>query len=573
MYSKRVRRKKEAMKIKHLSTRFILSYVGILALVFSILILAFEVGSRTVMDNYIKDESFSMQDELDASVTEMINESAYLYGRILMSSNVALLNVVADEDAPKEQREAAFDTVMSRAAINDEYFNDVVLFCGDTRFSANDTAFFGEDLSVLQDNSDSLVYVGNVGDSLVMGIKSHSWNSRMEGTFLFYMSESKISNMCNPSSGAEGYSFIMRSDGYIVSHPDKNLTGKVIVYSDVYNPAAAPEYKKQTLDGVRTIIVTGIPQKLNTTYAFDCSIVSVLDYKYYFGYMDLILTVVMGVSAALLVVAVIISIYRAKKISEPIKLLSDSINATVDIAGASKQSVLQDGDELKQLERNYDAMMKRIYDLMEKSKDDMQRQRKLELESLQMQINPHFLYNTLDAISWMAKIKKQYEIDKLVMNLASFFRLFLHNGDLFVTVTDEVNMVQSYLEIDKIRYPGRVTVHTDIAPNVANQKVLKLILQPIIENCVKHAFAARNGNIYIEAYEDGNDIVLKVKDDGAGFDVPEDFFMTPSDKGGYGLKNVNERIRLHYGADYGLSITSEKGKGTCVTARLKKFTD
>ena len=156
--------------------------------------------------------------------------------------------------------------------------------------------------------------------------------------------------------------------------------------------------------------------------------------------------------------------------------------------------MLPDGDELVQLERNYDAMMDRIFELVEKNKEDMSRQRRLELESLQMQINPHFLYNTLDAISWMARIKKQPEIDRLVMNLAKFFRLFLHGGDKFVTVADEVGMVLSYLEIDKIRFPDRVTVHTEIDEDVKNLLTLKLILQPVIENSLKYAFAEKHGN-------------------------------------------------------------------------------
>ena len=201
----------------------------------------------------------------------------------------------------------------------------------------------------------------------------------------------------------------------------------------------------------------------------------------------------------------------------------------------------------------------------------MSRQRRLELESLQMQINPHFLYNTLDAISWMARIKKQPEIDRLVMNLAKFFRLFLHGGDKFVTVADEVGMVLSYLEIDKIRFPDRVTVHTEIDEDVKNLLTLKLILQPVIENSLKYAFAEKHGNLYIRAFAEGGDIIFEVEDDGAGFDVPDGLLTgIPNKEGGYGLKNVNERIRLQYGEGYGLSVVSIKGHGTTVRIKVKK---
>ena len=562
------------MKLKHISTKFILAFTGILTAVFIVLIVVFEICFRVFMNDYIKKNAFSMQDELDVAVTEVINESAYLYGRITHSANTELINRVANAELSREERTEAFTALMSRSAVNAEYFNDVAVFAGGMRFSLNGSAYFGgEEFAVLEDRHDALVYLGNVGDSLVMGVNSSSRGVDTSDIFLFFMSESKISEMCNPSGGEDGYSFIMRSDGYIVSHPDSGLAGRVVVYSDVYNPARAPEYKTETLDGVKRIIATGKSEILNTRYGFDCCFVSVLDYDYYFGGMDIMLIVVVSVSVGVLAVAVVFAIRRARKISKPITLLSDSINATAEPTGEARPSVLPDGDELQQLERNYDEMMKRIFDLMEKSREDMQLQRKLELESLQMQINPHFLYNTLDAISWMARIKKQTEIDKLVMNLAKFFRLFLHNGDRFVTVADEVEMVLSYLEINHVRYPGRVTAHTEIAEDTADIQILKLILQPIIENCLKYAFTERNGNIYVRAFVEGDDLILEVEDDGAGFDVPDDILTRPSNReGGYGLKNVNERIRLQYGEGYGLTITSTVGKGTLVRARLKART-
>lgn len=558
------------MKLKRISTKFILSFVSILAAVFSVLIAVFYIGFRVSMNNYIRSNSYSMQEELDLAVVEVVNESAYLYGRIMAGANIDLLSGMSDEQRDLAQRQADFDALITRVGFDEEYFNDIVIITGGTRFGLNKSFTNQPDeYAELIENKNNLLYVGNVDKSLVMGIYSSGGVSDFEGFVLFYMSENKISEMCNPASDGEGYSFIMRSDGYIISHIDADLVGKVIVYSDVYNPDAAPEYKTETLDGSKRIIVTSKPEYLNSRYGFHSCIVSVLDYKYYFGKMDTTLIIVLCVSFAMLVVSVVLAIIRARKISRPITLLSDSINATAEPT-KTHNSVLREGDELVQLEKNYDDMMDRIFDLVERNKEDMQLQRKLELESLQMQINPHFLYNTLDAISWMARIKKQPEIDRLVMNLAKFFRLFLHGGDKFVRVSEEVEMVKSYLEIDAIRYPGRVTVHTEIADEVKDRSTLKLILQPIVENCLKYAFVSHNGNLYIRAYGEGEDIIFEVEDDGEGFEVPEDILNRQSThEGGYGLKNVNERIRLQYGEGYGLTVTSQKGKGTKVIARLK----
>lgn len=559
------------MKLKRISTKFILSFVSILTAVFSVLIAVFYIGFRFSMNNYIRNNSYSMQQELDTAVTDVVNESAYLYGRIMASSNIELLLGISDGERGYGERKTYFETLMARVGVDGEYFDDIVMITGDTRFSGRENQATVEEYKSLAENKNSIRYVGNYDKSLVMGIYSSGGVGDFEGTILFYMSEKKISEMCNPASGVEGYSFIMRSDGYIVSHIDSELVGKVIVYSDVYNPASAPEYKTETIDGSKRIVVTSKPELLNSRYGFHSCIVSVLDYEYYFGKMDTTLAIVLCVSFAMLIASVVLAVIRAKNISKPITLLSASINATAEPT-KNHVSVLKDGDELTQLEKNYDDMMDRIFDLVERNKEDMQLQRKLELESLQMQINPHFLYNTLDAISWMARIKKQPEIDRLVMNLAKFFRLFLHGGDKFVKVSDEIEMVKSYLEIDAIRYPDRVKVHIDTADDVKDELTLKLILQPIIENSLKYAFNTRNGNLYIRAYARGEDIIFEVEDDGDGFDVPEDILTRPATReGGYGLKNVNERIRLQYGEGYGLEVVSVKGKGVRVTAKLKKM--
>lgn len=556
------------MKFKRISTKFIISFVSILAAVFSVLITVFYIAFSVSMNDYIRRNSFSMQEELDSAVTDVVNESAYLYGRIMGSSNVGLLHGISDKERTFEQRKADFDALIGRVGVDGSYFNDVIIISGEASFGIKFRAAQSVDYTRLYEEKNSLKYLGDADDSLIMGIYSSGGAADFEGVILFYMSESKISEMCNPESVGEGYSFIMRMDGYIVSHINSDLVGKVVVYSDVYNPAAAPEYKTQTLDGSRKIIVTSKPEMLNSRYSFDSCIVSVLDYKYYFGNMDITLIIVLCISFGLLTIAVVLAILRARKISKPIALLSDSINATAEPA-KNHVSVLKEGDELVQLEKNYDDMMDRIFDLVERNKEDMQRQRKLELDSLQMQINPHFLYNTLDAISWMARIKKQPEIDRLVMNLAKFFRLFLHGGDKFVKVSDEVEMVKSYLEIDAIRYPGRVTVHTQIADGVKDKPTLKLILQPVVENCLKYAYVSHNGNLYIRAFPDGGDVVFEVEDDGDGFDVPEDFLNRPAtQEGGYGLKNVNERIKLQYGEGYGLTVFSERGKGTKVKIKI-----
>ena len=228
---------------------------------------------------------------------------------------------------------------------------------------------------------------------------------------------------------------------------------------------------------------------------------------------------------------------------------------------------LDEKDELFKLEEKYDEMINHIFDLMQKSREDAETQRKLELDTLQMQINPHFLYNTLDAVSWMAKLKKEPEIEKLAVNLAKFFRLSLHKGDKFITVGEELELTAHYLEIDKIRFPDKVKVRFETDESLVNYKVLKLILQPVVENAVKYAFVENKGNLVIRTAYSGADIVF-----GVGFSTEGGIKSSKkkSELAGFGLKNVDERIKLEYGEGYGLQVFSQPGKGTKVVIRIAK---
>lgn len=561
------------MKLKSISSKLISYSVIILLAVFVVLTSVCNFGFRLIMNNYIKRSCYSLQEELDSAATEIINESAYMYGRIMSSSNVSFLNSIGDDSLDSAQRQQSFSELCARIGADNEYLNDIAIVAGGSIFT-----LYGSDpptvssLEYLTENSNKMLFVMSTDDSIVMGIYSVGGTMDFSGVFLFYMNESVINSMFNPVNMASGYTFLMRSDGYIISHTDASLIGRMIVYSDVYDPASAPEYKTELLDSVRRIVVTSATDTLNSRYGFDSVVVSVLDYDYYFGDMNTMLIIVTIVCLAALILATILSVLRAKAISRPLVRLSEKINSVSRLEEAAPP-VLEEGDELKQLEDAYDKMTNRIFNLVEENKKDIQRQRKLELDSLYMQINPHFLYNTLDAISWMARLKKQPEIDRLVMNLAKFFRLFLHGGDKFVTVADEVEMIKNYLEIDAVRHPGRLDVHFDVSDDAAGEYILKLILQPIVENSLKYAFVSRKrGNIYIRAAIAGEDILLEIEDDGDGFDVPDDVLeIKPSMEGGYGLKNVHERIRLQYGEGYGLTVRSKRGVGTIVQMRLKKI--
>lgn len=203
--------------------------------------------------------------------------------------------------------------------------------------------------------------------------------------------------------------------------------------------------------------------------------------------------------------------------------------------------------------------------------------RKSEFDTLQSQINPHFLYNTLDIIVWMIENEKQSEAVKAVTALARFFRISLSKGKSIIPVRDELEHVRNYLMIQHMRYKNKFSYSIEAEEEVLGLASLKLILQPMVENAIYHGmeFMDGDGEIKIRAWKEEENLYLSVEDNGLGMTEEQverlftDTGHVPSRRGsGIGVKNVNERIHLYFGKNYGLSIESEPDEGTTVRIHL-----
>lgn len=275
----------------------------------------------------------------------------------------------------------------------------------------------------------------------------------------------------------------------------------------------------------------------------------------------------------LVCVVLILSGILSAKVTNPMHKVIDSLSA---FNGTDRTTINlgRSGNEIAELEESYNNMVKRINKLMAQTKEDAGKQRALELTALQEQINPHFLYNTLDTIAWLSKIKKQPEIEKLVVSLARFFRISLHKGDKYITVGEEIELVKNFVNIQQIRFPEKVDISYNISKSVSEQKMLKILLQPFVENCLKHGFNSDSTNhkIVINGFHLGSDIIFEIIDNGVGFDVPDNFInrrrVHDDSLNGYGINNVEQRIKLEYGNGYGITVKSRPGKGTKVTVRI-----
>lgn len=237
-----------------------------------------------------------------------------------------------------------------------------------------------------------------------------------------------------------------------------------------------------------------------------------------------------------------------------------------------RMEILTD-DEIGHLSMKFNQMMDRIRNLKEQVIEEQEDKRKYELQALQAQINPHFLYNTLDSIIWMAETNDS-NIVAMTEALAKLFRISLNKGNEEISLERELEHVKNYLIIQSMRYADKFTYEISAEPGVERCRTIKLILQPIVENCIYHGIKKKRGigKITIRAYRREQNLIIEVSDDGCG--MPEEICRKIlSDEiesenisgSGIGVKNVNERIQLRFGKKYGLSYSSEEGIGTTVT--------
>ncbi|MEG0832722.1 MAG: histidine kinase, partial [Oscillospiraceae bacterium] len=265
----------------------------------------------------------------------------------------------------------------------------------------------------------------------------------------------------------------------------------------------------------------------------------------------------------------------SKKLTDPIQKLDRSVQR-MELGYKDTEIYTEGSYEIKHLGRSIESMVEQMRKLTDQMVREHEMKQKSELNALQAQINPHFLYNTLDIIVWMVENERPDNAVKLVTALARFFRISLSKGKNIIPVSDEIEHVRSYLTIQEMRYKDKFRYTIDVDEQARNLSIIKLVLQPIVENAIYHSmdFMDGDGLISITARLNGEDLVLSVSDNGIG--IPEDIVRrilteqvsTGNSGSGIGLKNVNERIKLYFGDSYGISIESEPDNGTCITIRL-----
>lgn len=370
--------------------------------------------------------------------------------------------------------------------------------------------------------------------------------------------ESILSNL---NLGRSGYPFILNNDNEVVFHPDPAVFGN--------------DEEKQRLIDILKMKSKELKQHSIITHRYDLTnagwtMVGVASLDSVARMRNDIILVLWIVGFLMVVTAFGSGRLFAKNIAHPLRKLEKIMKRVED--GELDVAVSVDGSvEIKSLSRHFDSMIRQIKNLMSEVRKKEQYLHESKIRHLYNQINPHFLYNTMDTIVWLAEFGETEKVVSVSKAMARYFRLSLHGGSDITTVKDEIDHVRQYLFIQKERYQDKLKYEISVNQDILNINIPKLILQPIVENSINHGIRNNDGEgvVKISGLLENGILLLTVEDDGIGFDVAKIIEKSRKNKyDGVGLQNVEERIRLYYGKEYGIDIESTEGKGSRVTLRL-----
>ena len=384
-----------------------------------------------------------------------------------------------------------------------------------------------------------------------------------------YSSIEQLFNKANTDNSSE-YVYLMDSDGEIIYHPKQKL-----IYTNLYeeNNLEAVHYD----DGSHQEIFQGEKRLITvkTVSYTGWKIVSVVPMSAFnMGLYGTRMFVIMLMALSMLMIIIINQLVSAR-IAKPLQRLNESVKEWE--AGNLNPTIYVGGSlEVEHLGKTLRSTVEQINQLMHDILYEQEEKRKSELDALQSQINPHFLYNTLDSIVWMIEGERYEDVVFMITQLASLFRISLSRGKTIISVEDEIKHAKNYMNIQKIRYKNSFAIDFSIEEEILHCCTVKLVVQPLLENAIYYGVEGMDGEgeIHVKGYRKEDDIYIEVSDNGLG--MPQDMveqLLTDNNRvrkhgSGVGVINVHNRIRLRFGKPYGLEIESMPDEGTTIRIHL-----
>lgn len=299
-------------------------------------------------------------------------------------------------------------------------------------------------------------------------------------------------------------------------------------------------------------------------------LVSLVPYEYMGAiYKSFLFWVLGGYFLILLLAAFYIS-FMSKRLTIPLKKLAESIS-TATVSGKLECLEIDSTEkEICTLVDAYNMLIQKIEILLKQQYSLGKEKQQAELMALQSQINPHFLYNTLEMVNWMAERNEKENVQTVIQKMSTFYRLVLSKGKDIVTIREELALCETYLTIQQMRFQGRIQYERDVDDEILDYLIPKITLQPFVENAILHGIIASiegRGTLSINGWEEDGRIILAVMDDGAGM-AEEDREKSNSKGSHYGMKNIGLRLSVYYQEDIKIEVESTKGVGTCVSINI-----
>lgn len=563
------------------------SYVVIVMVALAVFaMVALQYTEKTVLEN-AEEYSIQLIEQVNSDIDSYID---YLHNiSVLIASDEDVHNYLFQEKLTDHERQERFARITTRFGTIMETRDDIVnigvigekgrYIINNGSFEINENVAL-EELEWIQkayEKKGSTVisssHVQNLVDGkyewvITLGKALQNKNSKEEGIFFADLNYSSISELCSGISfGSKGYIYILDGNGNLIYHPQQQLLYSGLKQEKIQEILNCGENSFVTEDGKLYVISRSRETGWN--------VVGVSYMEDLLKNSDETARIYMISAVMILGAALILAYVLSREITRPIEVLGDSMKEVEK--GNFDHAVLEVSghNEIARLSATYNLMTTEIKHLMEQNVEEQRQKRKSELKALQAQINPHFLYNTLDSIIWMAEWGKTKDVVLMTSSLAKLLRQSISNQNELVRVEEEVEYTRSYLTIQKMRYKDKLEYEIQVSPEVRGMKIPKLVLQPLVENAIYHGIKYKEGKGKVcigGCVEDGK-IILKVADDGIGMTEEQlsrifEKKETDTRKNGVGVLNVHERLQLYYGPEYGLKFFSEPDCGTTVEVHI-----
>ena len=596
----KIHKKKASSSIRRRMVRYLL-YVSLLPLI-GLTIISIILQVRTTSSVSIS----SMQTEVTLAFSDINGRFEDAQELCRQIENNALLQRLMRADYPNTARKYASELEgsmeLASMVLSDDALSGVYLLGNNGIICKSDSG------SLISDRFQDTAWYQKALSSLTA-----NWYSMHNGSYVVRTANDKIITCCYPfrdthSGENTGVIVVDISVAKLHNLYDGNVVGNgaLLILDEnnhIFFQSAGTNLREQQLNDAanvvrrhssdlllqRTILPLTDSNNLyivaRHSFITGWTIAGVVSRNFFFYSATNMLYVIIGIMFLEAALAIVCSGIASRRLSAPIIEIEEAMSAAAQ--GDLSVHVTPKGeDELASLAAEFNEMVVQINNLMNSNYQSQRRMRKLELKALQEQINPHFLYNSLDSIKWLLRLNRTEDAITMLKNLSMLYRISLSHGRDFIPIRDEIRHVRAYLELQRQEYKSKFTYEIHADEQTFDYLSPKIILQPLVENSLTHGVGGAASEIHVEVIvrQEKDQIAMIVRDDGAGMsvealkalrnrlaDMTEDKSMIPSiGSGGYGLKNVSDRIRLYFGQDCGLYIESEEGKGTAVTILIDK---